>query len=121
MEILRAGIFGWFSRNRRSVDSVILRRKRAIPVRRATVALDSAGWTNHTSSMAYTVHQAKTHLPRLLKEAEAGKEVIVMRGTKPIAKIVPIEQPSSGKRTLCGGNLPCHLRRTATPAPWRPL
>jgi len=52
--------------------------------------------------MAYTVHQAKTHFSRLLKEAEAGKEVIVMRGTKPIAKIVPIEQPSSGKRTLAG-------------------
>jgi prevent-host-death family protein len=43
--------------------------------------------------MAYTVHQAKTHFSRLLKEAEAGKEVIVMRGSKPVAKIVPINQP----------------------------
>jgi prevent-host-death family protein len=43
--------------------------------------------------MAYTVHQAKTHFSRLLKEAEAGKEVIVMRGSKPIAKIVPLEAP----------------------------
>lgn len=41
--------------------------------------------------MAYTVHQAKTHFSRLLKEAEAGKEVIVMRGKKPVAKIVPVE------------------------------
>src|SRR6266702_2576608 len=40
--------------------------------------------------MAYTVHQAKTHFSRLLKEAEEGKEVIVMRGDKPIAMIVPI-------------------------------
>lgn len=40
--------------------------------------------------MAYTVHQAKTHFSRLLKEAEAGQEVIVMRGTKPVAKLVPI-------------------------------
>jgi prevent-host-death family protein len=40
--------------------------------------------------MAYTVHQAKTHLSRLLKEAEAGEEVVVMRGKKPVAKIVPI-------------------------------
>ena len=40
--------------------------------------------------MAYTVHQAKTHFSRLLKEAEAGKEVVVMRGKKPVAKIVPI-------------------------------
>jgi prevent-host-death family protein len=42
--------------------------------------------------MAYTVHQAKTHLSRLLKEAEAGKEVVVMRGSKPVAKIVPIRE-----------------------------
>jgi prevent-host-death family protein len=43
--------------------------------------------------MPYTVHQAKTHLSRLLKEAEAGQEVIVMRGSRPIAKIVPIVSP----------------------------
>jgi len=41
--------------------------------------------------MAYTVHQAKTQFSRLLKEAEAGKEVVVMRGKKPVAKIVAIE------------------------------
>jgi prevent-host-death family protein len=41
--------------------------------------------------MAYTVHQAKTHFSRLLKEAEAGKEVIVMRGSKPVAKITAID------------------------------
>ena len=42
--------------------------------------------------MAYTVHQAKTHFSRLLKEVEAGKEVIVTRGKKPVAKIVAINQ-----------------------------
>jgi prevent-host-death family protein len=43
--------------------------------------------------MAYTVHQAKTHLSRLLKEAEAGNEVTILRGKKPVAKLVPIEEP----------------------------
>jgi prevent-host-death family protein len=47
--------------------------------------------------MAYTVHQAKTQFSRLLKEAEAGKEVVVMRGKKPVAKIVPIEAPREEK------------------------
>jgi prevent-host-death family protein len=47
--------------------------------------------------MAYTVHQAKTHLSRLLKEAEAGKEVVLMRGKKPVAKIVPVETTASRK------------------------
>ena len=52
--------------------------------------------------MAYTVHQAKTHFSRLLREAEAGKEVIVMRGNKPVAKLIPIAEPHAGKRTLAG-------------------
>ncbi len=47
--------------------------------------------------MAYTVHQAKTHLSRLLKEVEAGKEVVVMRGKKPVAKIVPINEAPTSK------------------------
>lgn len=45
--------------------------------------------------MAYTVHQAKTHFSRLLKEAEAGEEVVVMRGSKPVAKLVPIAEPAA--------------------------
>jgi prevent-host-death family protein len=52
--------------------------------------------------MAYTVHQAKTQFSRLLKEAEAGKEVIVMRGKMPVAKIVPISSAPAPKRQLAG-------------------
>jgi antitoxin (DNA-binding transcriptional repressor) of toxin-antitoxin stability system len=52
--------------------------------------------------MAYTVHQAKTHLSRLLKEAEAGQEVIVMRGHKPVAKIVAFLSPAE-KGRIAGG------------------
>ena len=48
--------------------------------------------------MAYTVHQAKTHFSRLLKEAEAGQEVIVMRGKKPVAKLVPVQPPAPAQR-----------------------
>jgi prevent-host-death family protein len=50
--------------------------------------------------MAYTVHQAKTHFSRLLKQVEAGEEVIVMRGSHPVAKLVPFEpiQKSSLRR-----------------------
>lgn len=47
--------------------------------------------------MVYTVHQAKTHFSRLLKEAEAGQEVVVMRGKKPVAKIVAINEPAAEK------------------------
>jgi prevent-host-death family protein len=44
--------------------------------------------------MPYTVHQAKTNFSRLLKEVEAGQDVIVMRGKKPVAKISAIQPPA---------------------------
>jgi prevent-host-death family protein len=58
--------------------------------------------------MVYTVHQAKTHFSRLLKEAEAGKEVIVMRGTKPVAKIVAVNTESSRKALAGAYAKPVH-------------
>lgn len=36
-----------------------------------------------------TVHQAKTHFSKILAQVETGDEVLVCRGTKPVAKIVP--------------------------------
>ena len=38
------------------------------------------------------VHEAKTHLSKLLAEVEKGHEIILARGGKPIAKIVPFLQ-----------------------------
>ena len=37
-----------------------------------------------------TIHQAKTSLSRLLQKAAAGGEVIIARGAKPVARLVPI-------------------------------
>ena len=45
----------------------------------------------------YTVHQAKTNLSRLLKEAEAGKDVLIARGKTPVARLVPL-RPTRKKR-----------------------
>ncbi|MEX2444687.1 MAG: type II toxin-antitoxin system prevent-host-death family antitoxin [Alkalispirochaeta sp.] len=36
-----------------------------------------------------TVHDAKTHLSRLLREVESGETLIVARGGKPVAQLVP--------------------------------
>jgi prevent-host-death family protein len=38
-----------------------------------------------------TIHEAKTHLSRLLEEVEKGGEVVISRRDKPIARLVPIE------------------------------
>ena len=38
-------------------------------------------------------YEAKTHLPRLLSEVEKGGTIIITRRGKPIARIVPAEEP----------------------------
>jgi prevent-host-death family protein len=48
--------------------------------------------------MQYTVHQAKTQFSRLLQEVEQGKEVIIARGSKPVARLVPEKAAKRPKR-----------------------
>lgn len=35
------------------------------------------------------VHEAKTHLSRLLEAVEAGEDVVIARAGKPVARLVP--------------------------------
>jgi prevent-host-death family protein len=44
------------------------------------------------------VHEAKTHLSKLLERVEAGEEVIIARAGHPVARLVPFARP--GKRPL---------------------
>jgi prevent-host-death family protein len=37
-----------------------------------------------------SIHAAKTHLSRLIARAEAGEEIIIARGRKPVVKLVGI-------------------------------
>jgi prevent-host-death family protein len=37
------------------------------------------------------VHQAKTHLSKLLDQAIAGEEVVIMRSGKPLVRLIPVE------------------------------
>lgn len=45
------------------------------------------------------VHEAKTHLSRLLNRAASGEEIVIARGGKAIARLVPVEQ-AKARRTL---------------------
>lgn len=36
-----------------------------------------------------TIHIAKTNLSKLIAKAEAGEEIVIYRGDKPAAKLVP--------------------------------
>ena len=37
------------------------------------------------------VHEAKTHLSRLLEQALAGEEVVIMRSGRPLVRLTPVE------------------------------
>lgn len=38
------------------------------------------------------IHEAKTHLSRLVERVEAGEEVVIARAGRPVARLVPIER-----------------------------
>lgn len=44
------------------------------------------------------IHEAKTHLSRLLARVKAGEEVVIARAGEPVAKLVPFVR-ASAKRT----------------------
>ena len=45
-----------------------------------------------------SVHEAKTHLSRLLRRVASGEEVLISRSGKPVARLVPVTRPK--KRQL---------------------
>jgi prevent-host-death family protein len=44
------------------------------------------------------IHDAKTHLSRIVDEVAAGAEVIIAKAGKPMARLVPIAPPAKQKR-----------------------
>ena len=49
----------------------------------------------------HTIHEAKTNLSKLIQQACDGEEVIIAKGKKPVAKIVPIA--AAQKKRVLGG------------------
>ena len=45
-----------------------------------------------------TVHEAKTHLSRLIHRAQAGEEVIIARGDTPVVRLVAIDGAPQPRR-----------------------
>ncbi len=48
------------------------------------------------------MHEAKTHLSRLVERVEGGEQIVISRAGKPAAKLVPVAQAKPGKRELGG-------------------
>jgi len=45
-----------------------------------------------------TIHKAKTELSKLLARVEAGEEIVIARGNKPVAKLVAAEPAPKPQR-----------------------
>ena len=49
-------------------------------------------------STIINIHEAKTHLSRIVEEVAAGKEVIIAKAGRPIARLVPLAPAVKSKK-----------------------
>ncbi|HZU89489.1 MAG TPA: type II toxin-antitoxin system prevent-host-death family antitoxin [Stellaceae bacterium] len=43
------------------------------------------------------IHEAKTHLSRLVEQAAKGEPFIIAKAGKPLVKVVPLDTPAAGE------------------------
>lgn len=53
--------------------------------------------------MIVNIHEAKTHLSKLIRRVILGEEIVIAKAGKPIAKLVPVES-SFAKRVPGSAN-----------------
>ncbi len=56
-------------------------------------------------SRTVNMHEAKTHLSRLVEAVLAGEEIILARAGKPVVKLVPVEAASERPLGFLKGRL----------------
>ena len=44
------------------------------------------------------IHQAKTHLSRLIEDVASGHEVLIAKGGRPMARLVPLSRDDTPRR-----------------------
>jgi len=45
--------------------------------------------------MQVSIHEAKTHLSKLIKKVLGGEKIIIAKGSVPVAELVPFQSESS--------------------------
>jgi len=50
-------------------------------------------------STVINIHEAKTHLSRIVEDVAAGAEVVIAKAGRPMARLVPLESPA-GRKSL---------------------
>jgi prevent-host-death family protein len=51
----------------------------------------------------YNLHAAKTQFSRLVDAAAAGEEIIIAKAGKPLARLVPLAEPSKRRLGILAG------------------
>jgi prevent-host-death family protein len=44
------------------------------------------------------IHEAKTHLSRLVERAAAGEEIVIAKAGRPMARLVPYDRPKAPRQ-----------------------
>jgi prevent-host-death family protein len=52
--------------------------------------------------LAVNIHEAKTHLSRLVEDAAHGKAFIIAKAGKPMVKVIPFSAEEQGSRQRLG-------------------
>lgn len=55
------------------------------------------------AAQTMNIHEAKTHLSRLVADVEAGGEVVIARAGKPVVKLVRVDAKSPRRLPRLGG------------------
>ena len=45
----------------------------------------------------FNIHEAKTHLSRLIEQAAQGESFIIAKAGKPLVKVMPLNAPEAGQ------------------------
>ena len=49
-------------------------------------------------TITVNIHEAKTHLSRLVEQASKGREFVIAKAGKPMVRVVPVEAPPAERR-----------------------
>jgi prevent-host-death family protein len=61
--------------------------------RLVSAAMESLPSAQHGATRVVNVHQAKTHLSRLIDDAHAGETILLAKAGKPWARLMPLAPP----------------------------
>ena len=61
--------------------------------------------TNMAPMETFNVHEAKTHLSRLLDRAHAGEELVIAKNGQPYARLCPLDKPPPRRPGLLAGEI----------------